>query len=415
MSSTLDLKADPDAAGFDARRLARIDDHLRTRYVEPGKIAGCQVLVSRNGQVAHVASLGLADRERDVPVGTDTIWRLYSMTKPITGVALLSLYERGLFQLSDPVHRFLPEFRDLKVRERDDDGTKRLVDPDRPMTVRDAMMHMTGIGFGPRSARLDLTTLGEKAPSLRIGGGGGTLQTLVERLAGEPLRFHPGSRWLYSWSTDVCARLVEVLSGQRFDEYLRSAVFDPLGMADTGFSVPDAHVDRFAALYRRNSAKQLVLSDDPRTSEYRTHPAFLSGGGGLVATGADYLRFCHMLVGGGEVDGVRILSRKTVELMRTNHLPDGADLRRFALPGGYGEVGFDGMGFGLTVAVSNGPAATQTAGSAGEYMWGGFASTAFWVDPVEDLTVVFMTQLVPSGTFDFRNQLKALVYGALAD
>lgn len=410
----LDLKPDPDAAGFDAARLTRIDEHLRMRYIEPGKIAGCQVMVSRAGRLAYASTLGLADRERAVPVAADTIWRLYSMTKPITGVALLSLYERGLFQLGDPVHRFLPEFRDLKVREHDADGTKRLVDPARPMSMRDAMMHMTGIGWGPSSARFDLATLGDRPPSLRIGEGA-TLQTLVERLAGEPLRFHPGSGWLYSWSTDICARLVEVLSGQRFDEYLQATIFDPLGMADTGFTVPDGDIDRFAALYRRDSDKRLQLSDDPLTSAYRHHPTFLSGGGGLVSTAADYLRFCHMLLGGGEVDGVRVLSRKTVELMRTNHLPGGGDLRQFAVPGGYGEVGFDGMGFGLTVAVSKGPATTQAAGSAGEYLWGGLASTAFWIDPVEEVVAVFMTQLLPSGTFDFRGQLKSIVYGALVD
>jgi CubicO group peptidase (beta-lactamase class C family) len=412
--TTLDLKADPDAAGFDAARLARIDEHLLTRYIEPGKIAGCQVVVARRGQVAHASALGLADRERGVPVAPDTIWRIFSMTKPITGVALLGLYERGMFQLGDPVHRFLPELGDMQVSERLDDGSRRLVDAARPISVRDAMMHMTGIGYGPRNARMDLTNIATRAPSARLGGGA-TLQTLIERLGGEPLRFHPGTGWLYSWSTDVCARLVEVLSGQRFDDHLRSTIFEPLGMTDTGFSVPDPSVDRFAAMYRRDADKRLVLSDDPLSSAYREHPSFLSGGGGLVSTAADYLRFCHMLAGGGEVDGVRVLSRKTVELMRANHLPGGGDLRRFALPGGYGEVGFDGMGFGLTVAVSNGPVATQAVGSAGEYMWGGLASTAFWIDPVEDVVAVFMTQLVPSGTFNFRGQLKSIVYGAMAD
>jgi CubicO group peptidase (beta-lactamase class C family) len=411
---TLDPKVHPDAAGFDAARLSRIDEHLRTRYIEPGKIAGCQVVVSRRGQVAHASALGRSDCERDVPVAPDTIWRIFSMTKPITGVALLSLYERGMFQLGDPVHRFLPELRDMKVRERLEDGTRRLVDANRPISMRDAMMHMTGIGFGPPDARMDLSTITTRPPSARLGGGA-TLQTLVERLAGEPLRFHPGTRWLYSWSTDVCARLVEVLSGQRFDDYLRTTIFDPLGMADTGFAVPDAAVDRFAALYRRDADKRLVLSDDPLSSPFREHPSFLSGGGGLVSTAADYLRFCQMLVGGGEVDGVRILGRPTVELMRTNHLPGGGDLRQFAQPGGYGEVGFDGMGFGLTVAVSKGPPATQAQGPAGLFMWGGLASTAFWVDPVEEVVVVFMTQLIPSGTFNFRGQLSSIVYGAIVD
>jgi CubicO group peptidase (beta-lactamase class C family) len=408
------FKIDPEAAGFDAARLARIDDHLRTRYVEPGKIAGCQVVVSRREQVAHASTLGHADRERGVATADDTVYRIVSMTKPITGVALLSLYERGMVALSDPVSRYIPEFADLKVSVKQDDGTRVLVSPERSMTVRDAMMHMTGIGYGPRNARMDLQSLGERAPAMRLAGGG-TLQTLMERLAGEPLRFHPGTHWLYSWSTDVCARLVEVISGRRFDEYLQETIFDPLGMVDTGFSVTAANAGRLAALYRRNAAKELRLVDDPQTSRYREHPEFLSGGGGLVSTAADYLRFCHMLAGGGEVDGVRVLAPKTVELMRTNHLPGGGDLRQFALPGGYGEVGFDGMGFGLTVAVSGGPAATQAAGSAGEYMWGGAASTIFWIDPAEDLVVVFMTQLMPSGTFNFRGQLKALVYGAMVE
>jgi CubicO group peptidase (beta-lactamase class C family) len=409
----VDLKIDPEAAGFDAVRLARVDEHLRTRYVEPGKIAGCEVAVARRGQVAHLSSLGHRDRERGVPVGDDTIWRIYSMTKPLTGVALLTLYEQGLFQLDDPVHRFLPELRDVKVGVPDGEGGWRMVDPARPMSVRDAMMHMTGIGYGPKGARLDLATIGERPPSMRVGGG--TLQTLVERLGGEPLRFHPGTGWLYSLSTDVCARLVEVLSGRRFDHYLQQAIFDPLGMPDTGFSVPDAEIGRFAALYRRNPDKSLRLLDDPVTSGYRTHPAFLSGGGGLVSTTADYLRFAQMLVQGGELDGVRVLAPRTVELMRTNHLPGGGDLSSVALPGGYGEVGFAGMGFGLTVAVSLGPAATGVVGSPGEFMWGGAASTSFWVDPIDEVVAVFMTQLLPSGTFNFRGQLKALVYGAMVD
>jgi CubicO group peptidase (beta-lactamase class C family) len=409
----VDLKIDPEAAGFDAVRLARVDEHLRTRYVEPGKIAGCEVAVARRGQVAHLSSLGHRDRERGVPVGDDTIWRIYSMTKPLTGVALLTLYEQGLFQLDDPVHRFLPELRDVKVGVPDGEGGWRMVDAARPMSVRDAMMHMTGIGYGPKGARLDLATIGERPPSMRVGGG--TLQTLVERLGGEPLRFHPGTGWLYSLSTDVCARLVEVLSGRRFDHYLQQAIFDPLGMPDTGFSVPDAEIGRFAALYRRNPDKSLRLLDDPVTSGYRTHPAFLSGGGGLVSTTADYLRFAQMLVQGGELDGVRVLAPRTVELMRTNHLPGGGDLSSVALPGGYGEVGFAGMGFGLTVAVSLGPAATGVVGSPGEFMWGGAASTSFWVDPIDEVVAVFMTQLLPSGTFNFRGQLKALVYGAMVD
>ena len=211
----------------------------------------------------------------------------------------------------------------------------------------------------------------------------------------------------------MCARLVEIISGMRFDEYLQREVFDPLGMVDTGFVVPDEAADRFAAGYGRNAKKQLVLVDDPESSAYRRPRSFLSGGGGLVGTAADYLRFCQMMLNGGELDGARVLAPSTVELMTVNHLPGGGELGDVALPGGYGEVGFDGMGFGLTMAVTLGPAATQAAGKAGEYMWGGAASTTFWVSPADDLAVVFMTQLIPSGTFNFRGQLKALVYGAM--
>jgi CubicO group peptidase (beta-lactamase class C family) len=414
------MKVDPAGAGLDERRLERITEHLRDRYVGAGRIAGCQLAVVRHGHVGYFRSLGVRDLERSLPVEEDTIWRIYSMTKPITGVALMSLYERGLFQLNDPVTRFIPEWRDLKVRERAADGSERLVAPDRPMTVRDLLMHMSGLGFGGGRTLQQLFSAENTgqasgfAPGQRRGPNA-TLASMVQHYAGYPLEFQPGTRWLYSVSTDICGRLVEIISGQRFDDYLRQTIFEPLGMADTGFAVPDDKVDRFAACYRRDSAKKLVLIDDPQVSGYRKEPSFLSGGGGLVSTTGDYVRFCQMLLGGGEVDGVRILGRKTVELMSSNHLPGDGDLTSVALPGGYGEVGFAGMGFGLTVAVAKAPALTQVIGSPGEYMWGGAASTIFWVDPAEDLTVVFMTQLLPSGTFNFRGQLKTLVYPAITD
>jgi CubicO group peptidase (beta-lactamase class C family) len=205
------------------------------------------------------------------------------------------------------------------------------------------------------------------------------------------------------------------MSGQPFDEYLRTEIFEPLQMKDSGFSVPDSEIDRFAANYGRTRHKTLKLIDDPQTSSYRRPPSFLSGGGGLVSTTSDYVRFCQMLVNGGELDGVRVLGRKTVDLMRTNHLPNNGQLRDYAVEGGYGETGFDGIGFGLTMAVGLGEAATQSIGAAGDYYWGGAASTIFWVDPNEDLAVVFMTQLMPSGTFNFRGQLRSLVYPAIAD
>src|SRR5262249_61051248 len=213
----------------------------------------------------------------------------------------------------------------------------------------------------------------------------------------------------------VCAGLVEIRSGQRLDEYLERTVLGPLEMVDTGFMVPDSKIGRFAANYTRTPDKKLTLIDDPERSGYRKMPTFLSGGGGLVSTTLDYLRFAQMLANGGHFDGTRILGRKTVELMTTNHLPDNGELRSFAVSGAYGEVGFDGTGFGLTVAVGLGPARTQVIGSAGDFMWGGWASTIFWVDPTEDLVVVFMTPFGPSGTFNFRNPLKAPVYPAIVD
>ena len=327
MHATLDLTVDPTGAGFDPARLDRIDDHLRTRYVDAGKIAGCQVLVARGGTLAHAATIGLADREREVPVRPDTIWRIFSMTKPVTGVALLTLYEQGKVALKDPVERYLPEFRGVKVRERDADGDVRLVDPRAADDgARPADAH---VGHRLRPAGTPAWTSRRSATARRRPGcpAAATCRCWSSAWApsrcastraptgctrGRPTSPPGSSRWCRGrGSTSTC----------------RTTIFDPLGMADTGFSVPDASIDRFAALYRRDRAKRLVLSDDPLTSAYRTHPEFLSGGGGLVSTAADYLRFCRMLAGGGAVDGVRVLAPRTVELMRTNHLPGGGDLR----------------------------------------------------------------------------------------
>ena len=401
------MKVNADAAGLNQMQLDRLTRHLQERYIDAGKLAGCQTLVARGGTVGYYEALGQMDRERGKPITDDTIWRIYSMTKPITGVALMSLYEQGHFQLSDPVHRFIPELRDVKVKEKGPDGERRLVDPHRPISVRDALMHMTGFGMGTMSINLSPGAPGDFLH------GDHTLESVCARLGERPLDFHPGTQWAYGISTDICARIVEVVSGQSFDDYLRSAIFEPLGMVDTGFSVSDDQLDRFSACYRRASDKSLKLQDDPETSPYRRPHTMFSGGGGLVSTMADYYRFTPMMLNGGELDDVRVLGRKTVELMTTNHLPGDADMAAFAVPGGYGEVGFDGMGFGLTMAVGLGAARTSQIGSTGDFMWGGMASTTFWCDPAEDLLVVFMTQLLPSGTYNFRGQLKALVYPAL--
>lgn len=408
------MRAEAKSAGMDAARLRRIDEHLQARYLEPGKISGCQVAVVRRGVVAHYSALGLADRERQIPVAEDTIWRIYSMTKPVTAVALMILYERGHFQLDDPVSRFLPAWKDIKVAEVDDDGNRRLVPPHRPVRVKDLLMHTAGLGYGHDNEVLDVAQTGdeERARSWLVDP---DLDTMVARLAQTPLRFHPGTRWLYSLGLDVCGKLIEIMSGKRLDRFLAEEIFLPLGMKDTGFHVPEAERDRLAANYSRDARKQLVLVDDPATSAFLSPPRFLAGGGGLVSTIGDYVRFCRMLTDGGALDGHQILGRKTIELIATNHLPGGGLLSQFALPGGYGEVGLEGRGFGLGVAVSAGPAASGVIGSPGELSWGGGASTTFWVDPVEQLTVVFMTQMMPSGTFNFPDQLRALVYPAIVD
>lgn len=399
------MNVDAAAAGLDEARLGWIGEHLRTRYLEPGKIAGAQVAVVRGGTLGYFESFGSQDRERGVPVADDTIWRLYSMTKPITGVAMMTLYERGHFQLDDAVERWIPEWKNMTVNEPDPNGGSRIVPAHRPPTVRDILTHTSGIGYGERNGDL---VLGERSWLA-----GHDLESMAKMFGQWPLRFQPGTHWLYSHGMDVAARLVEIMSGQPYDEYLRTTIFEPLGMTDTDFWVPEHKVDRFAACYGRNSRKELVLLDDPTTSAYLRTPKLFNGGGGLVGTTADYVRFCTMLANGGELDGQRVLSRKTIELMTCNHLPGDGEMSDFALPMGYGEVGFAGAGFGLTVAVSKGPRATGVVGSPGEFMWGGAASTTFWVDPSEELAVVFMTQLTPSGTFNFRGQLKSLVYGAL--
>jgi CubicO group peptidase (beta-lactamase class C family) len=393
--------------GLDEARLERIGEHLRTRYVEPGKVAGCQALVARHGEVAYSRSFGLADRERGTPVRDDTIWRIYSMTKPITSVALMTLYERGLFQLTDPVHRYVPEWRDLKVCELDGAAGERLVEPERPPTIRDVLTHTAGLsyGFDPEDP------VDRRYAEADLRGADVTLEELTRRLGQLPLRFHPGSRWRYSFATDVCARLVEVIAGRQFGEYLREVIFEPLGMVDTGFAVPAGARDRFAANYFRQPDRTLAVFDDPATSPYLEPRPMQSGGGGLVSTTPDYLRFLEMLRRGGELDGARILGRSTIRYMASNHLPGAASLATLAL-GPLGLEPYAGIGFGLGFAITLDPVELQAIASPGDYYWGGAAATLFWIDPVEDMTVLFMVQHMQS-PYNFRGQLQQLVHQAI--
>ncbi|HUA35744.1 MAG TPA: serine hydrolase domain-containing protein [Candidatus Binataceae bacterium] len=399
----------PQRAGFSAERLNRITDHLSRNYIEPGKIAGCQVAVARRGINAYFKSFGLMDRERRRPMADDAIFRIYSMTKPITSIALMTLFEQGHFQLNDPVSRFIPEWRDHKVWISGEGANMEVAAPARPMTMRHVLSHTGGLTYGATNHPVDRVYREQMVQRER----GETLAAFVRKLAHVPLRYHPGERWMYSLSTDVCGYLVEAISGKRFDRYLQETIFGPLEMRDTAFFVSRANASRFAANYERQPDKTLKLIDDPAASTYLSEPTFFSGGGGLTGTTADYLRFSEMLRRGGELDGNRIIGSRTLALMHKNHLAGGKDLTQMAI-GAFSETAYEGVGFGLGFATTLGEVEAGTIG-AGDYYWGGAASTIFWVDPKEDLVVVFMTQLMPSATFNFRGQLKNIIYSAIVD
>lgn len=398
----------PDAAGFSADRLERITNHLQQSYIDPGKIPGCQVAVARHGHLAYFRNLGLMDRERSKPMADDTIFRIYSMTKPITSIALMQLYERGLFQLNDPVYRAIPGWREQMVYADGEGEQIRLEKPDSPMTFRHLLSHTAGLSYGATEHPVDKLYRANRVRRDQ----GETLQSFVDKLANVPLHFQPGQQWLYSYATDVCGHLVEALSGQPLDEYFAEHIFQPLGMTDTAFQVDAAKQSRFAANYERAPDKSLKLLDDPEKSAYLGKPTFFSGGGGLTGTTADYLKFCEMLRCRGKVAGQRIIGSRTLDLMTRNHLTAG-DLSTMAV-GAFSETAYDGVGFGLGFAISLDEVATGAMGQ-GDFYWGGAASTIFWVDPVEDLVVVFMTQLMPSATFNFRGQLKNIIYSAIED
>lgn len=405
------MNVDAAGAGFQEEKLARIGVHLRENYVEPGKIPGCQVLVSRHGIPAYFESMGLMDRERGKAMRDDTIFRIYSMTKPITSVALMMLWEEGRFQLTDPIHRFIPSWRDQRVWQ-EGAGRKMVTRP--PLaapTMQHILSHTAGLTYGGLLPGLE-TPVDEAYQGLGIERGQGeTLREFADKLGRVPLLYDPGQRWCYSLATDVCGALVEIISGQPFEVFLQERILQPLGMVDTGFRVTDEQVDRFAACYMRLPDKRLILEDDPQTSHYRHKRNFFSGGGGLVGTTRDYMAFCEMLRQGGQHKGYQLLGRRTLELMTANHLLGGQSLAQMAL-GAFSETANAGVGFGLGFASTLDEVASASVG-AGDFYWGGRASTLFWVDPEEDLQVIFMTQLIPSSTFNFRGQLKNIVYGAL--
>ena len=411
----------PEKLGLSKEKLMAMENFFKEKYIQNGKLAGIQTLVARKGKVVHFKSTGLRDVENNKKIEKDTIFRIYSMTKPITSVALMQLFEQGLFQLADPVSKFLPEFKNPKVFLSGSYPHFMTSPAEREITIRDLLTHTAGLTYGfhyrtnvdhayrkvwsgPRGDNTDFSF-----PPL-------DLENFSKSIASLPLEFSPGEKWNYSVATDICGRLVEVLSDMTLDAYFSKYIFKPLKMKDTSFYVPKNKLSRFAACYERTPKEYLKLQDSgDAKSGYSSMPLHLSGGGGLVSTTEDYFNFCQMLLNGGLFEGKRLLSRKTIELMTSNHLPGNQDMVTMGSEGSFSEIRYKGVGFGLGFGVNIDLADTQNSGSVGSYNWGGAASTFFWVDPKEELICILMTQLMPSGYYPIRMQMQSMVYSSFID
>lgn len=397
------MQAD-DVTGFDPRGLARVKTWM-DNHVRDGRLAGLAVQIARRGQVVFSERSGQRDVAAGLPVAPDTIWRIYSMTKPVTSLALLTLYEEGAFQLDQPIADFLPGFANPRVWKGEGHPLAATEPARRDITIHDLLTHQAGIIYGDRGGNALERAVSDAG--LDFDGRFATMAEAVEALASLPLAFHPGSRWFYGLSTDVIGRLIEVLSGRTLGAFLKDRIFDPLGMTDTGFEVRAEQEPRLAALYD-HADRGFVLSAN---QDKCLAPVTLqSGGGGLVSTMADYQRFATMLLRRGAHEGGHIVGRKTFDLMVSNQM--GGDLAQRG-QAHFSETTFEGIGFGLGVSVMLDAAKARIVGSPGEFAWGGMASTAFWVDPVEEMTVILMTQLIPSSAYTLRRQLRVLSYAAL--
>ena len=412
----------PETVGMSSARLARLDEVMKHRYVDSGYLPGMLTYVYRKGHLVHTGMCGQMDIEHGKPMREDALFRIYSMSKPITAVALTMLVEEGLIGLDDTVHTHIPDWKNLGVYA---SGMPSLL-PDaslgflttpllRPMKVIDLATHTSGLtyGFMIRTA-VDAAYRNAKVTDRQTAGG---LHGMIDQLSQIPLDFSPGTAWNYSVSIDVLGYLVEKLSGMSFGEFLRTRLFEPLGMNDTAFYVPSDKIERFTSCYQPEAkSRGLKLQDDALESTYAIPAKLESGGGGLVSTAHDYLRFCRMMLNGGTLDGVQILSPKTVALFSLNYLPEDREIADMSLPGMFSESGYAGVGFSLGCGVNVDVAKTRLPGSLGEYFWGGAAATAFWIDPKEELTVVFMTQVIGSPTrLTLRRDLRTLVYSAMTE
>ena len=404
----------PESLGMCSQRLARIDRFIADKYIESGKLPCAQLQITRQGQLVHQSVLGKASLETGASMTEDSIVRIYSMTKPITSVAFMMLVEEGLVALEDPVTRFIPEWRDLGVYVSGLPGAFQTRPTDSPMRMIDLLRHTSGLTYGFQN-RTNVDSAYRKSrcePSEQTGG----LGDFISALGKIPLEFSPGSAWNYSVATDVLGYLVGKISGMPFQDFLQQRILGPLGMVDTAFHVTDDKAARFAQCYVQSAEGRLT----PQVvgPSFREPPSAPSGGGGLVSTAADYMRFCEALrlggVSGTGPNAERLLGPKTLALMRSNHLPGGRDLADMSVSM-FSEATYRGVGFGLGFAMTTDVARTGISGSLGEYWWGGAASTAFWIDPVEDLCVVLLTQFRPSSLYPIRRELRTMVSAAVID
>ena len=397
----------PEQAGFSPERLQRVN-HVMQGYVDSGRLAGIVTLLAREGQVFHFERFGLSDIKSGKPMDLDAIFRIYSMTKPITTAAVMFLYEEGHFQLDDPVAKFIPELGDLKVCTGMGQTGPTLVDLQRPVTIKHLLTHTGGLSYG----QLQDTPVDDMYRQADVLNPDTTLKEMIGKLGQLPLVSQPGSAWRYSVSTDVLGYLVEVIAGVPFDRFLKERIFEPLGMEDTGFYVPEHSLDRLANVYALGKEPGLRPLDNALVNRYKRPHSMFSGGGGLVATASDFLRFSQMLLDGGVLNGTRLLAPKTVELMTMNHLPEA--LLPFSVTSAR-SYEMNGCGFGLGFRVVMDIAQHGILASEGTYSWGGSASTVFWVDPDEELIAILMTQLIPSGQHDIWREFQVAIYQALIE
>ncbi|MDQ1049931.1 serine hydrolase [Streptomyces sp. V4I2] len=402
-------EVDPGEVGLDAKALDRLDQHF-AHYVDEGRMPGYLVAVSRGGRVAHLTTHGRRDLAAGLPVEADTLWRIYSMTKPVTAVAALILVEEGRLSLDDPVERFVPAFAEPRVYV-SGSGADTVTRPaDGPIRVRHLMTHTSGLTFAFYHAH-PVDALYREAGLESSVIPGSDLARTTEVYASLPLQFEPGTQWNYSVASNVLGRIIEVASGQPLDTFFAERIFGPLGMTDAGFRVTEDQALRLSELYGEADGGIEPIPGLP----LHGRPRFLSGSGGMVASAHDVHRFMELLRRRGELDGTRLLAPGTVDLMTSNHLPGGADLRSFGSRPAHDEPGNDGVGFGLGVSVVIDPARTQAPSGLGTYGWSGVATTTFWVDPSRDLTVQFMTQVRPKSSHTIFPDLKRLVHEAVAE